>query len=337
MCSTIVSKNSLIWHRTRVQCLPQSPTAAKSNYPRADKGSVQGLLARMYLNAEVYTGTARWADAKAACEAIFNMGYSLCDNYADLFRGDNGENQDAKDEMLWAVSYNAEQTQSYGGTSYLTLAAIASTDVGTFPNGVNAGWAGIRVPYEELSKYFEIEELSKYFEISGQNYSDGTYTVDNGDERAQVFYINGREESMEDALYVFLNGWSCLKFNNVPHDQTSSEFASTAQTKAYSDIDYPMIRLGEIYLIYAEACLHTNGNASEAMPYIQKLCTRAGVSAPSSITQDWLVAERFRELLWEGHRRTDLIPHGPHPLRPVQLKYVHLDIQGRRHLQRTGL
>lgn len=274
--------------------------AAKSNYPRADKGSVQGLLARMYLNAEVYTGTARWAEAKAACEAIFNMGYSLCDNYADLFRGDNGENQDAKDEMLWAVSYNAEQTQSYGGTSYLTLAAIASTDVGTFPNGVNGGWAGIRVPYEELSKYFE---------IAAPNYTDGTYTVSNGDKRAEVFYINGRSESMEDALYVFLNGWSCLKFNNVPHGQSSEDFASTAQTKAYSDIDYPMIRLGEIYLIYAEACMEL-GDASPAMPYIQKLCERAGVSAPSSITQNWLVAERFRELLWEGHRRTDLIRYG---------------------------
>ena len=70
-----------------------------------------------------------------------------------------------------------------------------------------------------------------------------------------------------------------------------------------------MIRLGEIYLIYAEACMEL-GDASPAMQYVQDLCERAGVSAPSSITQDWLVAERFRELLWEGHRRTDLIRYG---------------------------
>lgn len=56
--------------------------AARSNYPRADKGAVNGLLARMYLNAEVYAGTPMWTEAKSACEAIFGMGYSLCPEYS---------------------------------------------------------------------------------------------------------------------------------------------------------------------------------------------------------------------------------------------------------------
>lgn len=92
--------------------------AARSNYPRADKGAVNGLLARMYLNAEVYAGTPMWTEAKSACEAIFGMGYSLCPEYSDLFRGDNGENADALKEIIFGVAYDAEQTQSYGGTSY---------------------------------------------------------------------------------------------------------------------------------------------------------------------------------------------------------------------------
>ena len=70
-----------------------------------------------------------------------------------------------------------------------------------------------------------------------------------------------------------------------------------------------MIRLAEIYLIYAEACLKL-GDASPAMQYVKQLSDRAGVDAPKEITQDWLVAERARELLWEGHRRTDLIRWG---------------------------
>jgi len=278
-----------------------SMPAARSNYPRADKGSVNGLLARMYLNAGVYTGTPMWQEAKNTCETIFGMGYSLCPEYKALFSGDNGENQDAIGEMLWAVSYDAEQTQSYGGTSYLTLAAIAATDVSStsFPNGVNNGWGGIRVPYEEVSKNFR---------ISGQDYGTGEYTVTNGDIRGEVFYINGRQESMDDALYVFLNGWSCLKFNNIPHDQTMEDYLSTAATKAYSDIDYPMIRLGEIYLIYIEACMRL-GQTNAAMTYVQALAQRAGINAVSAseINDDWILAERFRELLWEGHRRTDLI------------------------------
>ena len=274
--------------------------AARSNYPRADKGAVNGLLARMYLNAEVYAGTPMWTEAKSACEAIFGMGYSLCPEYSDLFRGDNGENADALKEIIFGVAYDAEQTQSYGGTSYLTLAAIAATDVTAEQkiNGVNNGWAGIRVPYEYVQKYFNARNA---------DYTTGEYTV--SDKRGGMFYIKGRQESMNDALYVFLNGWTCLKFNNIPHNMTNDEFLATAASKAYSDIDFPMIRLGEIYLIYAEACMNL-GQANTALPKLQELTDRAGVSAPSSVTADYLLEERARELMWEGHRRTDLIRYG---------------------------
>lgn len=274
--------------------------AARSNYPRADKGAVLGLLARMYLNAEVYTGTPMWQEAKDACEDIFTMGYSLCPEYADLFRGDNGENPEALNEVLFGISYDAEQTQSYGGTSYLTLAAIAATDVSSTQmiNGVNNGWGGIRVPYEYVEKYFNVRNA---------DYSAGTYDVN--DKRGRMFYIKGRSESMDGALYVFLNGWSCLKFNNIPHNMDQDSYLETAASKAYSDIDFPMIRLGEIYLIYAEACMNL-GQANTALPKVQELAARAGVTAPTSITQEWLIEERARELMLEGHRRTDLIRYG---------------------------
>lgn len=274
--------------------------AARSNYPRADKGAVLGLLARMYLNAEVYTGTPMWQEAKDACEDIFTMGYSLCPEYTDLFRGDNGENPEALNEVLFGISYDAEQTQSYGGTSYLTLAAIAATDVSSTQmiNGVNNGWGGIRVPYEYVEKYFNVRNA---------DYSAGTYDVN--DKRGRMFYIKGRSESMDGALYVFLNGWSCLKFNNIPHNMDQDSYLATAASKAYSDIDFPMIRLGEIYLIYAEACMNL-GQANTALPKVQDLAARAGVTAPTSITQEWLIEERARELMWEGHRRTDLIRYG---------------------------
>ena len=279
--------------------------AARADYPRADKGAVYGLLARMYLNAEVYTGTAMWEEAKAACEEIFKMGYELCPDYEALFRGDNGENPEALQEIIFGAAYDAEQSQSYGGTSYLTLAAVAAEDVleetvggetvTYFPNGVNNGWAGIRIPYEFVSAYFD---------VSDQDYRTGEYTCD--DKRGRMFYIKGRSESMDGTLYTFLNGWSCLKFNNVPHDTTPAEWADVSVSKAYSDIDYPLIRLGEIYLIYAEACLEL-GQQAEGLPYMQELAARAGIDEPTGYTATTLMAERARELYWEGHRRTDLI------------------------------
>ena len=269
--------------------------AAQANYPRADKGSVLGLLARVYLNAEVYTGTAKWAEAKAACEKIYSLGYALAPTHAELFRGDNGENPDAKKEMLFAASYNAEHTQSYGGTTYLTLSTLSGDDGAVNITGINGGWAGNRVPDHYVQTYFA---------PTAADFATGEYTV--ADKRGQYFYIKGRTQSMQDNLNTFLNGWSCIKFNNVPHDMDAVDYAATAATKNFSDIDWPLIRLGEIHLIYAEACMHAGGNASAQ---IKALADRAGVAAPSTIDEDFLMAERARELMWEGHRRTDLIRH----------------------------
>ncbi len=272
----------------------------RSNYPRADKGSAAGLLARMYLNSEVYTGVERWAEAKAVCEGIFGMGYTLCPDYAALFRGDNGENLQARGEMLWTVDYNAEKTQSYGGSSYILSATLASTDITdeSRPNGQRNGWAGLRVPYEFVSRYFD---------VSGQDYLTGAYDV--ADKRGEVFYIKGRQESMEDALYSFMNGWSCQKFNNIPFGQTNESYLPQSALKSFADVDFPMIRLGEIYLIYAEACMHL-GEEGMALPKLRELSSRAGVEPPQQISQEFLVAERARELMWEAHRRTDLIRYG---------------------------
>jgi hypothetical protein len=271
--------------------------AAQSNYPRADKGSVLGLLARVYLNAEVYTGTAKWAEAKAVCEKIYALGYALAPTHAELFRGDNGENANVKKEFLFAASYDAESNQSYGGTTYLTLSTLSGDDGAVNITGINGGWAGNRVPYEYVQKFFT--------DVKDQNYTDGTYSYT--DKRAGYFFIKGRSESMQDNLNTFLNGWSCIKFNNVPHDVDAVDYAATAATKNFSDIDWPLIRLGEIHLIYAEACLHAGGNASAQ---IAALAERAGVAAPATIDAEWLMAERARELMWEAHRRTDLIRYG---------------------------
>lgn len=269
-------------------------------YPRADRGSAAGLLARMYLNAEVYTGTPMWAETRSVCERIFDMGYALCPQYSDLFRGDNGQNMSARGEFLWAVDYNDFRTQSYGGSSYLLAAALASTDITdqTRPNGQRHGWAGLRVPYEYVERYFAVK---------GQDYQSGDYQCD--DLRGRLFYIKGRSESMEGELYNYMHGWSCLKFNNIPHDQTDASFLEMSATKDFADVDFPMIRLAEIYLIYAEACLHL-GQDSDALPYVNELSQRAAVSGPEEITTEWLVAERARELMWEAHRRTDLIRFG---------------------------
>ena len=279
----------------------QSPMPApRSNYPRADKGSSAGLLARMYLNSSVYTGIDRWSEAKSVCERIFSMGYALSPDYPSLFRGDNGENSDVLGEMLWAVAYDSDKIESYGGTTYILAASLAATDITeqSRPNGQRNGWAGLRVPFEYVDRYYRVGD---------RDYVSGMYEV--ADSRGNVFYIKGRSESMDGALYSFMNGWSCLKFNNIPSGQTDQSFLPESELESYSDIDFPMIRLAEIYLIYAEACMHL-GMESLALPLLAELSSRADVAPPSEVTPSYLEAERARELLWEAHRRTDLIRFG---------------------------
>ena len=268
---------------------------AQSCYPRADKGSCLGLLARLYLNAEVYSGKAMWTEAKTTCEKIYQLPYRLATNYDELFRGDNGENLDARGEFLFAAAYHADHAQSWGGTTYLTCGSLNGDDAPIYLTGTTDGWSGNRLPGDYVRKYFN---------VSNENFETGTYDCD--DERGKFFYIKGRSEMTDAELLVFTSGWSCVKYTNIPStDKTGEKYAASA--KVLSDIDFPLIRLGEIHLIYAEACMNIGGDASAQ---VAALASRAKVSAPTTITEEFLIAERARELMWEGHRRTDLVRYG---------------------------
>lgn len=293
---------------------------AQTNYPRADKGSALGLLARVYLNAETYAGVEAYDKVISTCEKIFSMGYQLAPTYAELFRGDNGQNADARKEFLFAVDYDSEFQQSYGGTSFLTLAAVATDDVTAElrPNGVNGGWGGIRCTKDFVTKYFYVDADNAT--LNGGTFAEGAYTLTQNDDRAKLFSPGfGARASLEiqneDQLYQFEHGWMCHKFNNIPHEMTEEEFRATAANEAFADIDFPVIRLGDVYLMYAEACVR-EGQASKAQEKIDLLISRSnGVAhtlANSWTTEerDWFVAERARELYWEATRRTDLIRYG---------------------------
>lgn len=289
--------------------------AAQSNYPRMDKGAALGLLARVYLNAGVYNGAPEWDKCKQTCEKIFALGYTLAPTYAELFCGDNGENLNARNEFLMAVPFDSHKQESYGGTTFLTAApANDKNDVanGSYPLGTKNGWGGIRTSYEYAQKFFN---------VSNPNYETGEYTC--ADNRGKFFHIKDRFERMtsHEEVIDFLYGWSYWKFTNVPHNMTAEEFAPTAANEAFADTDYPVIRLAEIYLIYAEACREL-GQTATGLPYLAKLAERAGVAAPTASvvedgevtgdgkTIDFFIAERARELMWEACRRTDLIRHG---------------------------
>ena len=103
------------------------------DYGRADKAAGMLLLARMYLNAEVYTGTARWADAKKYADMTIGTSYKLCTTpkngfsaYQLLFMGDNDTNG-AQDEIILPALHDGEKTQTWGGSLFMIAAPVAKT------------------------------------------------------------------------------------------------------------------------------------------------------------------------------------------------------------------
>lgn len=297
------------------------PKKGEVAYPRPTQGSVGALLARMYLNAEVYTGTAQWEKARDMAQKVIKMGYTLHDNYAELFMQDNTTNG-AIEEFIFAIDYDNNHAQSWGGTTTLvsgTLSEDANKAIAVLLGLKNAdGSDAEKINVENWNGYHVADDYVARFNLQGvtweKNHGGFGYDRANSDKRA-FFYQGGATADIPDPK-TFDNtttatGWYCWKFNGRYSDGTTK----AVESNKFSSADYPIFRLAEMYLIYAEADARLNGGtvtSSEAIGYVKALRDRAGVSTPSSddLTLDWLLDERARELMWEGCRRTDLIRYG---------------------------
>jgi hypothetical protein len=267
---------------------PNMPAPHTNEYGRADQGAVWALLARLYLNAEVYTGTARYTDAITYSKKVIDAGYSLIPNYSWLMRADNNLNTSNTGEFIFTINYDGIHTQGYGGTTFLTHACVGgSMPASAF--GVGGGWSGIRTT-KNLPALFP-------------GYPSFTTITDT---RAQ-FYTSGQNIDISDQT-SFTDGLAVTKYKNIKRD------GSPGSSQDFSDIDMPLFRLPEMYLIYAEAVLRggTGGDLNTALGYINAIRTRAygntsGNISLGQLTLDFILDERGRELYWEGFRRTDLI------------------------------
>lgn len=284
----IQRKDLFTYIETELKAIDADLVAPKTNeYGRADQAAAWALLARLYLNAQVYTGTARYADAITYCNKIISAGYTLHPDYTQLMLADNNLNTD---EFIFTINYDGTYTQGYGGTTFLIH---GPANVPGKISGSNGDWGGLRITQNFVNLF--------------SDYTGAT------DHRAQ-FYTNGQNLVMND-LYTRTDGFSSFKFRNVTRSGGAAPHADAA--KDFSDIDFPLFRLGEIYLIYAEAVLRggTGGDAATALGYINKLRTRAYGNATANITAaqlttDFILDERGRELYYEAFRRTDLIRYG---------------------------
>ena len=276
-------------------------------FGRADKAACWLLRARLYLNAEVYTGQPRWNDAITYAGKVLDPsnGYGLCGNYEQLFMADNDENPDAKKEIILSIRQDGVQAKSYGGSYFL----IAATQKSDMPNrGTNDPWECIRTRKALVDKFFANSEdipFTEYTDNKWQNVRDVQAAAK--DERA-LFYTTGRKAELE-SVGKFTDGLSFMKWSNLRSD------GQPAHDAKIPDTDIPFFRLAEAYLIRAEAYLRAGGaNAQQnAWLDIKALRDRAKateIPSANNLTLDYILDERAREVYLEGFRRTDLIRYG---------------------------
>ena len=274
-------------------------------YPRVDKGAAYGLLARLCLNHKTYLGEENNEYYEAAMDAAKEViaTYELADHYEALFMGDNGENPDALKEIVYASCYDATRTQSYGGATYLIAASQGNLKDGDKKRlGTSEAWSGIVTSTEFAAK------------LIGQGYADAAETgaeptFTSVDKRALVSLRFSDDKTMNGS--DFTAGWHVWKFNNNRFLDPETDYS---EIELYTSIDFPMIRVAEMYLAYAEAKARIDGGTTSdetAVDYIAALQRRAGAGlAGSEVSLDNIFDEITRELYWEGFRRTTLIRFG---------------------------
>ncbi|MDR3119416.1 MAG: RagB/SusD family nutrient uptake outer membrane protein [Mediterranea sp.] len=255
-------------------------------YGHATKAAVWALLSRLYLNAEVYTGQAKYTESITYSKKVIGAGFNLESNYADMFKADNH----LSEEMIFPVRYEGDQTMTWGGmTAFLCW---GSADLKDDVNAKDA-WQGVRAK----------SSLLRLFEKESSSGDDTRKTMLHTDLTKNIEIVD--QSSFKD------NGIPVAKYCNKNKDGSLPP-----SKEAY--VDFPLLRLGEVYLNYAEAVLRNGqgGDKATAIGYVNDLRKRAysdeakAVIGEQDFNLDFILDERGRELFYEAQRRTDLIRFG---------------------------
>lgn len=256
---------------------------------RASKGVAWMILAKIYLNAEVYIGQAKYTESLDYCKKIIAGGYMLASDYAHNFMADNNTNS-AVNEIIFPIVTDGTFTQNYGPTTVMINGSVGSIEANGAALGVGAGgWGGAL----RLRKQFV-----QLFDASIFN-NDTRNTIISAERDIEITDISDKDQ-----------GYILEKYSNA----TSTGGFGVDQT--FVDTDFPLFRLADVYLMYAEAHLRGGAGASpsDLTAYLNSLRSRANNPqnnlTVADVTLDFILDERSRELHWEAHRRQDLIRFG---------------------------
>jgi hypothetical protein len=266
--------------------MPNLKPARTNEYGRVDQGVAHMLLAKIYLNAEVYLGTPRYDDCVTELNQIIGSGYTLNPEYLNNFKSDNN----ISPEMIFTLQSDGNLTQNYGPTTVMTNGQVGSIEANGLAVGVaSGGWGGaLRLRKQFVQKF------------------DGS-DFDN-DERNTILPPGIRPIDIT-VVTDQKQGYILQKYSNI------SSTGVVGPNSTFVNTDFPLFRLADAYLMYAECAVRGAAGATtgQATTYINELRERANNGSTSAniaegnLNLDFILDERARELYWEGHRRQDLI------------------------------
>ena len=261
---------------------------------RVSQGLAYTILAKLYLNAGVYTGTTMYDKCATACEKVLSLGYKLesATLWKDLFNATNGNLQGPGHEIIFSVYQDETYAQSYGGTTFLLWGAVGGDMTYGDYGMASSGWGGLRVTPE-------------FYDLYSSN-----------DQRAQIFVTEdgGQQKEIEN-VKLFTDGYAFPKFTNLTDVNLDGNLSALNTTYSFCSADFPMFRAADIYLMLAECQIvggvTVNVNGKDGKALFNEVHTRMGAgSIDGNLTARNILDERARELAWECHRRSDLVRFG---------------------------
>lgn len=274
------------------ECSESMLNADNCTYGHAPRAAAWMLLARLYLNAPTYNSGDHYNDCMTYSQKVIDEGYALESDYAKLFNADNDKRVGKGHEIIFPLVVDSKAVVSWGASTYLVCGEV---DPGRGPQadtvGVTLAWGMFRIR----------SEIPALFDM-------------NNDKRA-MFYTKNQTQKMDNGVTDVSGGYFVMKWSNRTDDGKTASNSSSDGV----DTDFPLFRLADAYLMYAEAAARSNTNLSTALGYVNNLRTKRNVASVAesdltatkdNVSYKFFLDERARELYWECVRRTDLIRFG---------------------------
>ncbi|MDJ1480674.1 MULTISPECIES: RagB/SusD family nutrient uptake outer membrane protein [Xanthocytophaga] len=303
-----------------VPLLQKTGPTDESTYGRVNYYTGYTALAKLYLNAKIYTGTEQWEKAIAACDEVINSGkYALVTNYSDNFKKENK----GSTEFIWAIPYDAVYAKGFN----MPMMTLHMQNQNTYKMNAQP-WNGFATIQEFYQSYIDpVQNPGPQGTVVGVD-TKGTTTTGTQDKRLSNFLVG--PQYMADGSPLTDGGADAADPNGAPI--TFTPYINELQPNAWrqsgarigkwefytgmtADLsnDWPLFRYADVLLMKAEATARKNDDWNDpiALALVNQIRTvHGGVTPFVSMTADTFLAERGREMFAETFRRQDLIRFG---------------------------